>query len=104
MSRMTKFLKQTCTFERAISQGNGLATDKFGAVLYEPPIRLKCRRERIVKDVQTSTGAILRSSTRYFLDNSQPIVADDKLDGKAVLIVEEYIGSRGLSEGYECYV
>lgn len=105
MSRMTKFLKQTCTFERMKRNDEGTTVlDKFGEPQYEVPKKLKCRRERLVKDVQTNTGAILRSTTRYFLDESQPIETEDRLDGKTILSVEEYINQLGATEGYECYV
>lgn len=105
MSRMTKFLKQTCVFEKALRNEDGTTKlDKFGEVMYASPQKLKCRREKIVKDVQTNTGAILSSSTRYFTDESQPIDPDDRFDGKVVLEVSEYINSQGLPEGYESYV
>ena len=105
MSRMTKFLKQSCSFEKAKKNSNGqVQLNKFGEVLYETPTIIKCRRERIVRDVQTSTGAILRSSTRYFTDDSQIIEADDRLDGRIVLEVEEYTNQLGKVEGYESYV
>ncbi|MGN1230069.1 MAG: hypothetical protein ACI4T5_10520 [Prevotella sp.] len=102
---MTKFLKQKCVFERAKrSEDGSVQLDQFGEVIYEPPVTLKCRRERVIKDVQTNTGAILRSSTRYFTDESQPIDADDRFDGKTILEVEEYTNQLGKTEGYESYV
>lgn len=105
MSRMTKFLKQTCSFERVRRNDEGTAVlDKYGEPQYDSPIKIKCRRERLVKDVQTSTGAVLRSTTRYFVDESQPIEVDDRFDGKTILSVEEYINQLGTTEGYECYV
>lgn len=105
MSRMTKFLKQTCIFEKALRNEDGTTKlDKFGEVLYTSPRQLKCRREKVIKDVQTNTGAILSSSTRYFTDEAQSIDPDDRFDGKVVLEVSEYINSQGLPEGYESYV
>jgi len=102
---MTKFLKQTCVFEKALRNEDGTTKlDKFGEVMYAVPKKLKCRREKIIKDVQTNTGAILSSSTRYFTDETQPIDPDDRFDGKVVLEVSEYINSQGLPEGYESYV
>lgn len=102
---MTKFLKQTCVFEKALRNEDGTTKlDKFGEVMYASPRQLKCRREKVVKDVQTNTGAILSSSTRYFTDEAQPIDPDDRFDGKVVLEVSEYINSQGLPEGYESYV
>ena len=105
MSRMTKFLNQTCIFERAKRNDEGVALlDKFGQPQYEAPVRIKCRREKVIKDVQVNTGAILRSSTRYFTDESQCIEADDRFDGKTVLQVEEYTNQLGKTEGFESYV
>ena len=54
--------------------------------------------------MQTSNGAVLRSSTRYYTDESRAIEADDRFDGKAVLEVEEYTNQLGNTEGYESYV
>lgn len=105
MGRMTKFLKQHCMFEKAKcdSKGNTLLND-FGDVQYEEPVSVSCRRERVIRDVQTSDGAILRSASRYFLDEQVEIRADDRLDGRVVLEVEEYINQLGETEGWECYV
>lgn len=105
MSRMTKFLKQQCVFEQAQRDSNGkVLLDRYGEILYEPPVTIKCRREKIIKDVQTNTGAILRSSTRYFTDETRVVDAGDRFDGKVVLEVEEYTNQLGLTEGYESYV
>lgn len=105
MSRMTKFLQQTCSFEKAKrGQDGSVLLDQFGEVMYEVPITLKCRRERVIQDVQTNTGAILRSSTRYFTDETQIIEADDRFDGKVILEVEEYTNQLGKTEGFESYV
>lgn len=105
MSRMTKYLKQTCTFERASRDASGdVKLNKYGDVIYDAPIQLRCRCERLVKDVQTNTGAVLQSSTRYFLDETQVVQADDRIDGIVVLQVEEYANQLGLKEGYEIYV
>lgn len=105
MSRITKFLKQTCSYEAALRDDLGkVQLDAFGEVLYAPARVLRCRREKTVQDVQTNTGAVLRSSTRYFTDESVEINADDRLDGKTVLTVEEYTNQLGKTEGYESYV
>ena len=77
MSRMTKYLKQKCTYEKAKRDENGnILHDKFGDPQYGAPEIIKCRREETIQDVQTSTGAILKSSTRYFTDDKQSIKAD----------------------------
>lgn len=105
MSVMSKFLNQKCMWEQSqrVSRGETVL-DTYGDVQYEAPVQVKCRRERIIRDVQTGSGAILRSSTRYFIDNSTPLRADDRLDGHAVLELEEYVDSSGHAVGYECYV
>ena len=105
MSRMSKYLKQKCTYEKLKRDENGkILLDKFGDPLYEVPKVIKCRRETTVEEVQTNTGAILKSTTRYFTDDAQSIQANDKLDGKAVLKVQEYTNQFGVAEGFESYV
>lgn len=105
MSRISKYLKQKCSYEKLKRDNKGeVVLDKFGEPQYESSKTIKCRRETSVQDVQTNTGAILKSSTRYFTDDKQSIQADDKLDGKTVLKVQEYINQFGIAEGYESYV
>ena len=105
MSRMSKYLKQKCTYEKLKRDETGrILLDKFGEPQYEDAVVIKCRRETTVQDVQTNTGAILKSTTRYFTDDKQSIQASDKLDGKAVLKVQEYINQFGVAEGFESYV
>lgn len=105
MSRMSKYLKQKCTYEKLKRNDAGVALlDKFGEPQYESLREIKCRRETTIQDVQTNTGAILKSSTRYFTDDSQSIQANDKLDGKVVLKVQGYINQFGVAEGFESYV
>lgn len=105
MSRMSKYLKQVCLYEQCKRSENGTVLhDKFGEPLYGAPIQIKCRREISIQDVQTNTGAILKSNTRYFIDNKYKVQADDKLDGKCILKVAEYTNQSGKAEGYECYV
>ena len=105
MSRITKYLKQKCSYERAERDASGkVLLDKYGEPKYESPQIIRCRCETTMQDVQTSTGAILKSSTRYFTDNTHKIQAADKLDNKVVLKVQEYINQFGDAEGYESYV
>ena len=105
MSRMTKYLKQKCTYEKLKRDENGkVLLDKFGDPLYEAPEVIKCRRETTIEEVQTNTGAVLKSTTRYFTDDRHSIQANDKLDGKAVLKVQEYTNQFGVAEGFESYV
>lgn len=105
MSRMTKFLKQTCRIETARRNADGTTKlSEYGDVLYGAPHAAKCRREKYVRAIQTNNGAILTASTRYFLDETAPVDADDRIDGRVVLTAEEYINQFGVCEGYEVYV
>lgn len=105
MSRIAKYLKQKCTYEKLKLDAKGdVLLDKFGEPQYEPAEEIKCRREVTIQDVQTNTGAIMKSSTRYFTDATPTIQANDKLDGKPVLKVQEYTNQFGIAEGFESYV
>lgn len=105
MSRLTKFLRQECVFEKAQRDDVGnVKLNAYGDILYEKARTVKCRRERFVRDMQTNTGATLKTSSRYFLDETHPVEADDRIDGKVILSAEEYTNQLGRCEGYECYV
>lgn len=104
MSRMTKFLRQKCQLERFIEIDGTPILNIFGEFQYAPPTVISCRHELSYQDVQTANGSIVRSTSRYFVDDSHPIKADYKIDGKVVISVKEYINSLGKSEGYEVYV
>ncbi len=105
MSNMTKFLKQSCNFEAAQRDGEGQTVlNEYGDIQYGSAQTLKCRREKYVRDIQTYNGAILKANTRYFLDESVEIQADDRLDGHVILSCEEYIDQFGECVGYEAYV
>lgn len=105
MSRVTKYLRQKCSYEKLKRDNNGNAVlDKFGDPQYESPETIKCRRELTIEEIQTSTGATLKSSERFFTDGKHTIQANDKLNGKPVLKVQEYINQFGVAEGYESYV
>ena len=42
MSRMSKFLKQTCVLEKALKNPNGSTKlDKFGEIMYDSPQTIK---------------------------------------------------------------
>lgn len=104
MSRMTKFLRQKCQLEKLIEENGQPKLNAFGEFQYQPPIVLKCRHEIAYKDVQTANGSIVRSSARYFFDESQEIKPDYKIDGKVVISVVGYVNALGNIEGYEVYV
>lgn len=105
MSRMTKYLKQKCSYQKLKLDANGkVLLDKYGEPQYEAPVIIPCRCEKVIQEVQTNTGAILKSSTRFFTDDKHSIQANDKLDNKTVLKVQEYVNQFGVVEGFESYV
>ena len=105
MSQMSKYLKQKCTYEKAKRDEKGnILHDKFGEPEYEAPSVIKCRFEKSIQEIQTSTGAVFASAIRFFTDDKQPIQEGDKLGGRPVLKVQEYINQFGDSEGFESYV
>ena len=105
MSRMTKYLKQTCTLQQVVRDSVGRAVlDKYGEVSYTSPHTVVCRRERYVKDILTTNGRLIKSSSRYYIDVDYQIRADDLLDGNPVVALEEYTNEQGKCEGFELYV
>lgn len=104
MSRMTKFLKQTCSFESAKRDASGkVMLNKYGEIEYQKTRSLKCRRESTIKDIKTANGALTTQTTAYYTDESQPIRVDDRVDGRVILLVNEYVNAQGAVEGYEFY-
>lgn len=105
MSALTKFLRQTCTLMSAQLDNNGAPIlDKYGEPVFATPVVVKCRCEHTTKDVLTPTGSVLKSASRYFVDNSATVRLGDKVDGKAVIQVSDFIGATGMSEGWMFYV
>lgn len=104
MSTMTKFLKQTCQFCAATRSGGTTVLTEHGDIVYESPVELKCRRELCSRDMQTANGAIVKVSSRYFLDDSVQVQVDDTLDGHVILTCSEYVDQFGVCVGYEAYV
>lgn len=104
MSRMTKFLKQKCLLEKYIEENGQPKLNMFGELQYQDPITLKCRHEMSHRDIQTANGSIVRSTSVYYLDDSEEIKADYKLDGCTVISVISYVNGLGVVEGYEVYV
>lgn len=104
MSVMTKFLKQTCQFQPAERTQDGAVLNDYGDITYGTVQTIKCRREKYTRDMQTSNGAIVKASTRYFVDQQYEVQVDDKIDDHVVLTCEEYIDQFGHCVGYEAYV
>lgn len=104
MSSMTKFLRQNCVLEVAQRVNGSTVLNEYGDIQYRSGITLQCRREKYVRDIQTANGAILQANTRYFLDETAEVQANDRLDGHVVVACEEYIDQYGTCIGYEAYV
>ena len=105
MSRMTKYLQQTCEVTPYLVNNNGKPVlNQFGETEYGNPVTCKCRHEIVVKDIQTLNGQLITSTSRYFLDESYPLFAGYLLDGEPIINIETYINEMGRIEGYEAYV
>ena len=105
MSRMTKFLRQRCSVQPyEVDEANKPALNDYGELQYGPAISCRCRHEVAFQDIQTANGQLVRSSSRYYLDDSMEIKADYKIDGREVLSVSTYVNGLGQCEGYEVYV
>lgn len=105
MSRMTKFLKQTCRVEiYKVTEDGNVEQNRFGEIMYEAPIEVKCRHEHSTKTFQVANGSLVRSISRYFLDEKLEIKPNYRIDGHVVISVEEYVNERGNCEGFEVYV
>ena len=105
MSRMTKFLRQSCSLEKYLVEEDGQPSmNAFGELQYQAPIILRCRHEMSHKDIQTANGSIVRSTSVYYLDESEEIKADYRIDGCVILSAISYVNGLGAIEGYEVYV
>lgn len=106
MSKMTKFLKQKTTLQLMQRTKDGEPVlNEYGEPLYQSRITtIKCRKEVSTQDVITTVGSAKKSATVFYLDNTDSVSIGDKLEGKPILTVQEYINSQGLCEGYEVMV
>lgn len=100
MSRMTGFLKQKAIYS-AVIQGK---LDLYGNSVFQDSVVVKCRRERVSKQVQTLSGSLQVMSTVYYVDNTVRVSIGDKLDDRQVIDFSEYIDGSGLVVGYEVMV
>lgn len=99
MSRIRKFLNQKASHEAVSLDSLGEPImNKYGELQYDSAVLIPCRRERYVRDVETSTGALQKSSSRYVTVDE--ISLNDKLDGLVVLIIGDYVYGDGTIEGY----
>lgn len=105
MSRLTKYLKQTCMVQPYKVDATGKAVRNiYGELEYELSMSCKCRHEVSMQDIQVANGSIIRSTAKYFLDESTPILADYRIDGYTVLSVVSLVDATGRVEGYEVHV
>lgn len=105
MSRMTKFLNQKCAVSPyQLDEQGEPQVNQFGELEYLPSVMCKCRHEISFQDIQVSNGSVVKSTARYFLDDTQEVKADYLIDGRAVLSVISYVNALGKVEGYEVYV
>lgn len=101
MSRMTKYLKQTCVVQNMVLDDQGEpVVDLYGEPTYSSPKNYLCRRERSFKDVLTVSGVMKKSSITYYLDEMCNIQIGDLIDGRAVVDFQEYTNEHGNTEGY----
>lgn len=103
MSKMTKFLKQTCSIQAYATSEGEPTYNEFGELIYGSGVTCSCRCEPLVRDLLTSNGSVLKTTSRYFLDESVDVKTDYLIDGHVVLSVETYINQVGKVEGYEVY-
>lgn len=105
MNKITKYLNQKAFFESLKTyKNNKPELNIYGEPVYLQGLYIKCRREEYIKDIQTSTGSIVRSSTAYYLDDSVSIKINDKIDGKLILVFEDFVDRDGRILGYKAIV
>ena len=105
MGSMLRHLNQTAVWKSAQVDGEGNPLlNLYGDPQYGEAQTIRCRREHVLKDVLTSTGAIVKSTTRYFIDSSTVVKVGDLLDGSQVIDFADYIDRRGVCQGYEVLV
>lgn len=104
MSRVTKFLRQTCELERYVLKNGKPELNDFGELQYARPVTTRCRREESHKDVQLANGSIVRVTSVYYFDDSQEIKSGYRINGSVVVQVVSLTSSAGRVEGYEVYV
>lgn len=109
------YTNQTCTLEKYSATADPTYNDRR----YFEPVELACRREPFVKNSYKEDGDVTVSTTRYFISiealKQQGLepndvkkmaieVWKDRIDGKVVQEVDEYIWLDGSRVGYEVYV
>lgn len=67
-------------------------------------LNIACRREIAVKEYLDAAGNVGVTQTRYFLDTTVTPVVGEKLDGKSIVQVIDYVLGNGRLIGWEVYV
>lgn len=84
------YLHQTASLERKlIPQQN----DGYGNPLFASPVTIKCRIRRKITQVQTPTGTIVSGSN--VIVTTSTVEGGDRVNGKIVLLVGEYVDGAG---------
>lgn len=96
LSSITKYLNQTCQIDIV-----ALETDEYGDKIVERSVTVKCRKRKDLKEVETNTGRIERTSDVYILDESESVKTGDYIDGKEVKAVSDYVNLQGVRLGYK---
>lgn len=106
MSAVTKYLNQKTTLQLGRRAPDGsIMLDEYGEPLYEDRVRsIRCRKEISTEDVLTSTGAVQKSTTTFYVDNTVSVALGDKMEGKVILMIEDFIDFTGHSIGYKIQV
>ena len=74
-------------------------TNDFGEALYDYAQVIPCRYQPKAQNVLTSTGQIVKTQHIYY--TTQAVAEGDKLDGKVVMAVSEWVGLTGDTVGYK---
>ena len=74
-------------------------TNDFGEALYGDAEVIPCRYQPRAQNVLTSTGQIVKTQHIYY--TTQAVAEGDRLDGKVVMAVSEWIGLTGDTMGYK---
>lgn len=95
------FLNQTCQIEKYDADADITYNDDR----FLPPATVACRKEIHTKTTYNSNGDVSISTTRYFIGPDIPVeVWKDRIDGKVIQEVKEYVWLDGVIVGYEVYV
>lgn len=105
-SPIEKYLHQKASIRYALrdTEGNPILDD-YGEPQYQQREKtFPCRREKSVEDVITTNGAVKKNTSIYFFGPKAQIDLGDKVDGKVVLTVTDFIDLFGECWGYEVRV